>query len=302
MTSKLAILVLLCAAHVSCENSSSNQPEPASGQVDELFRVGSVVVTAQDLEQRIHESHGGNDNEETRQHALSELGKRAHFVQAALDAGLADDPVIRQEIGRLLEKRLREVELEPKLKALENIPESRLRELYAAGSDRFQAPEKRQVAVLWLDPGQDPERSEKYTQKLQQARKFALQNKDIAGHPDKGFSVLAVDYSEHAASRFRGGVIGWLQRDGAGSDAWTMAVTEIAHKLKAGEISEVINTPEGIFLVRLMTMRPAETRSFDSVVADLRRTELTRLRRQLKEQFEASIVARHSVERRSARP
>ena len=50
---------------------------------------------------------------------------------------------------------------------------------YEGDIERFQSPEKRQAAVLWLNPGRNPEKAESYAKKLGQARDFALQDREL---------------------------------------------------------------------------------------------------------------------------
>lgn len=290
---RVVILLLTGAGGlVSCKRT-----EPGEGRRDdELFRVGSVVVYEEDLERRLAEHHGGRTDEQSRQAATGHLVERARLTQAALDAGLLDDPLVRDEISRLLAGRLRETELAPLLGKQDGISGERLRELYQSQLERFQAPEKRRVAVLWLDPGSDPERMTRYVAKLDEARAFLARSRDLLEHPEKGFSVLGADYSEHHASRFRGGEVGWLQREG-GPDAWTKAVAGIAFDLgETGEVSEVIARDEGIFLVRIMEIRPAVTRSFEAVASELERAERDRLRAEVEAQFKERLAAEYPVE------
>ncbi len=109
------------------------------------------------------------------------------------------------------------------------------------------------------------------------------------------FSVLGVDYSEHAASRFKGGIVGWLEREG-GMDPWTKALAGIAFSLEeTGQVSEVISRPEGIFLVRYMAQQPAILRPFEAVSGDLDQQERQRLRSEAEAKFEADIGAKYPV-------
>ena len=293
----MRILLLVFVALASCKGPpESGEASPPAPEGEGLFRVGSIVVHEADPVHRLETRYDGRDDEETRQRALRELARRARFAQAAIDAGLAEDAFQRDDVARLLEARLRETKLAPSLRELQSIPEERLRELYEAERDRFQAPEQRQVAVLWLNPGLDPERAKNYAEKMAQAREFAVQNPEIRDHPDKGFSVLSADYSEHSASRFRGGVVGWMQDEG-GSDEWSKAVAEITFGLEGvGEISEVTSRKEGVFLVRVMEIKPAVTRPFESVAPELERAERARLREELEKGFERAVEESHPIE------
>jgi hypothetical protein len=135
-----------------------------------------------------------------------------------------------------------------------------------------------------------------YEDKMTQARDWFFNESDLAEQIDKGFSVLAVDYSEHTPTRFKEGVLGWLDANNGGSD-WNRAVTKITFALKeTGEVSPVTIEPEGVFLVRLMAIQPAKKQSFEEVRSSLAREEQTRLRKQLEDEFYQGIENRYSVE------
>lgn len=294
------VLLVLLAVVSACSPKQKDEVKPAAAGKDTgaLLSVGSITVDQADLDYQLKESHDGRINEETRKKALAELASRAQFVQAALDADLQDDPMVRAEFARVLANRLKEKNLFPQLKAAAAtpVPESRLRELYAAGESRFRSNEKRQVAVLWLNPNGDPARAKQYLEKLTAARDWFFKNGDLKDHPDQGFSVLGVDYSEHQASRYQSGVIGWLE-SGGGIDDWSKAVARIAFSLtEPGEVSAVTSTPEGVFLVRYMALKPAVLRPFEAVVEELRQAEQQRIRKAAETEFNAAIEAKYPVQ------
>lgn len=262
-----------------------------------LLRVGSIEVRQTDLDHQLAETHGGRQDPATRAVVLDQLASRARMVQAALDDGLMEDPVVRNEIARILANRYREMKLTPRLKSVTQAPvsETRLRELYGAAGTRFRAPEQRQVAVLWLDPGEDPARTQAYQAKLAAARDWLLGDADLKQDPAQGFGTLAVDHSEHQASRYQGGVVGWIARDDR-TDAWSKTLAGLAFSLaRPGDLSEVTAAPEGLFLVRLMAVRPAVERPLEAVADELREAERARLRKELENEFLESVAKRHPV-------
>lgn len=268
---------------------------PEAVENEGLRRVGSIVITASDLEHFLEEKRDGRGDEATRVRALEELVERARLVQAALDAGLGDDAVVRAETARVLASRLRESELFPRLKgAQEAVAEVRLREIYQAQRERFIMDERRRVAVLWLDPGKNPERAEAYREKMGKARDWMSANGDAIKDPAQGFGVLSVDYSEHAASRFRGGMLGGSYEEGGGGTDWERAVVEVGFSLgEVGEVSEVTSGSEGVFLVRLAGLEAGKERSFESVRDSLEREEQRRRKQEIEEAFEREIRNRY---------
>ncbi|MES2924056.1 MAG: peptidyl-prolyl cis-trans isomerase [Verrucomicrobiota bacterium] len=291
-------LLVLFAVVSACSPEHQDEAKPAAAGKDAgaLFTVGSITVNQTDLDYQLKESHGGRSNEEAKREALGELVSRAQLTQAALDADLQHDPMVRAEFARVLANRIKEKSLTPELQAAEaSPPESRLRELYAAEESRFRSNEKRQVAVLWLNPNGNPEREKQYVEKLTTARDWFFQNGDLKDHPDQGFSTLGVDYSEHQASRYNSGIVGWME-SGGGMDAWTKAVAGIAFSLKEpGEVSAVISKPEGVFLVRYMALKPAILRPFEAVAAELDQAERQRVRKTAESEFNGAIAAKYPV-------
>jgi len=282
-----------------CSPEVTQSPSGASPQVETVWlQVGTIEVRESDLLHHLDLIHSGRRDPVARQKALEELGRSAQLVQAALESEFAEDPVVRSEVARVLGNRVKEKLLHPELKRLSSaVPEQRLRELYDANKTRYQANEKRQLAVLWLDPGKDPQRSTQYQERLAAARSWFFENAELSAQPDKGFAELAIDYSEHQASRFSGGVVGWLEQSG-GMDAWTRAVADIGFALESpGEVSEVMTRPEGLFLVRFMAQTPAVTRPFESVATELQQLEVKRLKEQAEADFWANLAAKHPVQR-----
>ncbi len=292
------VLCMLFAALAACgPRNADTQQSAAETAQGGLLTVGSITVTEEDLVRHLKDHHRGRLDEETRRKALDELAGRARLAQAALDADLQNDPMVRAEFARVLANRFKEKELSPKLREIAEtpVPESRLRELYVAGKSRFRTHEKRQVAVLWLNPNGNPEREKQYIEKLTAAREWVFNDADLKDHPEQGFSVLGVDHSEHQASRYNSGIVGWMESAG-GMDAWTKAVAEIAFSLSTpGSVSEVTSRPEGVFLVRLMDTRPAVVRPFEAVIDELTRSEKQRLRDEAESDFNAAIELKYPV-------
>ena len=293
------VLLVLFAVISACGPKRRDEAKPAAAthETGALLSVGSITVNQTDLDYQLKESHGGRINDETRREALGELASRAQHVQAALDADLQHDPMVRAEIARVLVNRLKETRLTPQLKAAAGAAptEARLREIYAAEESRFRSNEKRQVAVLWLNPNGNPEREKQYVEKLTTARDWFSQNGDLKDHPDQGFSTLGVDYSEHQASRYKSGIVGWMESAG-GMDAWTKAVAEIVFSLpEPGAVSAVVARPEGVFLVRYMAAQPAVLRPFEAVSEELSRTEQQRLRKAAEANFDSAIAEKYPV-------
>jgi hypothetical protein len=149
--------------------------------------------------------------------------------------------------------------------------------------------------VLWLDPANNPDREKQYIEKLTAARQWFLENEDLKSDPSQGFSTLAIDHSEHQASRYQNGIVGWMESAG-GLDVWSKAVAGILFSLsQPGAVSEVITRAEGVFLVRYMANQPAILRPFELVAPELARSEQLRQQKAVELDFNSSLEKKYSV-------
>lgn len=293
----LFILPVLLLA--SCEEKKEvKAPVLSASEVDAvLLRVGDQIVRQSDLELHLKDHHDGRKDPAIQKIALEELAERAQMAQAATDGGLANDPVVRAEYARVLATRFKEKHLNQTIAdaGRQEIPEVQLREIYERNVDQYVSPEKRQVAVLWLNHNGNPERQQAYQAKLNSAREWLMSHPEVKDHPELGFSVLSVDHSEHAASRFNGGILHWLQAEG-GFDAFTKAVATLAFQLQStGQVSDVVTVREGVFLVRLMDIKPSVRRPYETVKAEIQQAETSRLRSQLQQQFKEKLTKQYPV-------
>ena len=289
----VASVALVLSGLTACDRApadSSNAPsrEPVDPQI--IHQVGSIAIYEEDVEFLLGEWNLDSSDSEARDRAIQQLGQRARRSQAALDAQIDRDPAVRAEIARIMASRHREKVLAEEIgNRTQQISEERLRERFSEQSARFRSKEKRRVAVLWLNPGQDPARQQKYQDKLGEARGWLEDNRTLSDDPSQGFSALSVDFSEHQATRFKGGKLGWLE-EGDYTDPWRRSVAEIAFGLdEVGEVSPVVTAEAGVFLVRLMDLQRGVERSFESVRGQLEREERQRVKSAAEAEFEERI-------------
>jgi parvulin-like peptidyl-prolyl isomerase len=224
------------------------------------------------------------------------LIERSALAQAARQAGLDQDPVLAEQIESLLIARLRETRWQPHLEAL-TVTEAEVRAAYEARSgDAFGQPESTRVAVLWFNTRGQAPLVARYRPRLEEIRRQIVA--DPAAFPvASGFGELASGNTEHAASRLKGGDLGWLD-SGLSTDPWRVAVLETAASLpQPGDLSEVTANASGLFLVRVIERRAARVQSFDEARPRLERSLLEQRRSEAAQQLMSDIVAAASVQR-----
>ncbi len=235
------------------------------------------------------------DTPENRERWLQRLIQRSALAQAAQAAGLDEDPQVIEQFENLLINRLRETQLQPELAALQ-APETEVRASYDANrAGEFAEPERRRVAVIWLNTRGQAPLEERYTPRLNEIRAASAKG-EHALPTVAGFGEHALA-SEHRASRFNGGDLGWVE-DHSANDAWLSAVWHIAKSLTTpGEVSPVVANEHGLFLVRLIERKAAHVREYESVKAAIERRLLTERQRATEEAFNERILSRAAVRR-----
>jgi parvulin-like peptidyl-prolyl isomerase len=174
-------------------------------------------------------------------------------------------------------------DLTPRLAKAEVTP-AELQAAYTAGRDRFTRPAAVRLAVLYLktDPVMRPERIAELQRRMSEARQKALAP-EPSGTP--GFGALAITCSEDQATRYNGGIVGWVEQNRG--HAWLgAAAVEAGFGLKnPGEVSEVITDPKGVYLVKLLDRREAAVIPQAQVEASLRQRLLVEKRREIEQAF-----------------
>ncbi len=120
--------------------------------------------------------------------------------------------------------------------------------------DRFALPERARVAMIYftLSPFAAADRAEALAKRVAAVREQAL--REAGTSPD--FGRLALEHSEHRASRHIGGDLGWLTV-AAATNQWPAEVAAAMFALRQpGEISPAIRSERGYYLLRLLAYEP----------------------------------------------
>ena len=240
------------------------------------------------------------DTPKTRQMLLDKLVGRSSLAAAARAAGLDEDPVVAEQVESLLISRLKELELQPKVAAIE-VSDDAISAIYESRKQtHYTAPERSQIAVLWFATRGVEPLVARYKPRLEQAKKAVLAQP--GGVPvAEGFGKLSITNSEHAPSRYKGGIIGWLET-APHVDPWRAATLEIAAELvRPGQVSDVIARDEGLFLVRLIERKPARIRDLaevrEVIMRELKAKQRDVIEREFNERMQLTAKVRRFSER-----
>ncbi len=270
-------LSVFAAAVLGC--SRSPQPAPPASAAP-LARVGARDILPADLlaEAQFRRENGrpvpGKDA------LLAEMVEEETLVQRALATGLDRDPATLRAWRSTLVGALKGRRLEPAWQAA-TVTDEDVAVYFDAHRAEFATPEQDRLAVIFAAV---PERAPAEARAAARGRLETLRASLASG--SQTFAQAAAAASDHQATRYRGGEVGWIVRGRAPS--WLPAsVAEAAFSLDEGALSPVLEAPAGCYLVTTLGHRAAGTRPLAEVSPLIRE----RLEREQRERVEAEFLA-----------
>lgn len=253
-----------------------------SSDLKVLAVVGDREILVADLEAEIARRTAARRPVPTAVDLLAELVEREVLVQKALAAGIGDDPELRRSYQNLLIGTYKERTLNSRIEAVE-VAEEAVLARYQANQDRYTKPARRHLAILHIASGSrsSAEQRELMRERAEAARAMAIEAEN------GGFKAAAVKYSDHQASRYKGGDLGWVER-GRGHAQLSDQVLEAGFALDPaadGAISEIVETVDGFTIVKLLDAQPPSLVPIDQVATAIRADLVRERRASITEEF-----------------
>lgn len=256
-----------------------------------LASIGELSIDSTDLE-REFEHRGITLRTATQARAtLAELVRFQALVAMARKEGYQKREAVKRAMDNVLVQRYLDETLRVALKEIEISQEEVVR-YYEAHQDQFTLPESRRGALIWLDLplNATPEDRQELRARAQAIRDEVVQ----ASRERFGFGPRTAQWSDHAATRFRNGDMGWLTRDEpAFMDP--SAVEALFHLSRPGEVSQVVEAESGVFLVSLIAQRDAGVQPLDRVRGRIRSDLQSARRKKAEREFYARIFEQCDV-------
>lgn len=212
-------------------------------------------------------------------------------IRKVLEAEVpADDPAVQATVETETRKLLLEAMKEELGWNQLTITQEEMRAYYDSNPETFKTPEKVRLQHIYLraEIGEMPEAErEAVRQRLEDIRQEILEGAD--------FSEMAQQHSQSETSRSGG----WLILS-ADADIFPAFAAEV-WSLEPQEISEIIETPTGFHLVKMVSPREAIDRKFEDVIEFVQRKTLNAKLDSLGQEFVREVGPRHDLERRYER-
>jgi hypothetical protein len=240
--------------------------------------VGAATITGAEFQAEAERQRSVSEVLVDAQPFLQRLIDRQALATAAAAQGLDRDPEFRRQCQNLLIGMLRQRHLEPALAAVA-VSDLEITAFYKANEDRYRISGSIRLALLRLQCRPDRQAETKAQLEAVRAQVAALDG------PATGFGALAIANSDHQASRYQGGDIGWLH-DRKGPAWLPPAVVTAAWELaNPGQTSEILVDERAVFLLRLLDRKDPGTRPLADVAPAIRSELLAGKRREAEEVF-----------------
>lgn len=291
MRRTLNILVVLSAALaiVACNDATKPTEEPkqqatsfkATASSTMVATVGTTTISAEELLAEA-QRHGVPPTKSAMSSLLQALVDKHAAVDKIKELGLDKDPEFASKYQQLALTTL-QAKYQQELSDLMKISEQEVESYYENNLDKFTQPERIRLELIEIASryGSDPKEAETKAKSIwQQLQDTASDNQvDL-------FHQLAAKHSDHRASRYRGGDIGYiLNKD---NERWPKPLVEKAFSMKVGEQAMIESAPGHHYIISVVERLPAYT----NTLADSSRKITHILGAQKLQQLKATISAK----------
>lgn len=264
-----AVLLLLA---VSVPLASCNRPDPLARE-DILASVGEEVLTTAEFAEAM--ARRGVHDEAGKRSLLDELVREMRIVHAAREQGLEDDPEVRAAIRSVLIGAHRAHSGQ----ADETAPlpsEEEVQAYFNEHQDEFRIPPRIRVAMIRIAiaEGMGDDARAKARNRMEEALGEAR-----SSSPEPHFGALSVKYSEDQESRYQGGDLGYVTPEDGRLPPTVFAA---AMELEPGGLSSILETSDGLYLLKLIEKTPESIQPFRLAAPSIR-SKLQSAREQTRE-------------------
>jgi peptidyl-prolyl cis-trans isomerase C len=253
------VAIGLCAAALAC---SPEKGPKKSGPV--VAKGNGISITADEFKARLDEQspfiRARYSNLERKKEFLDNLIRFEVLAKEAERQGLQNDPDVQNTLKKIMVQKLVQKNFQD-TSGVADMPEADLVKYYGEHQDEYNRPKRvRVAAVVWNAPQGSPDRAKK----LALAQKALAKLKAEEKKNTLAFAQIVAEFSEDAATKNAAGDLQFKSQDEL-TRAYSKEIADAAFHLKAGETSGIIQTAQGIYILKYTGEQPELARTFEQV-------------------------------------
>jgi peptidyl-prolyl cis-trans isomerase C len=293
----MALLLAGCPAPKEASTTGSQTPPLLASPTGKkggavIARFGDQTLTADEIQSKLNErspfERARYNTLERKKELIEQLVRFELLSAEATKRGLDKDPEVLHTMKTLMARKLVQQEIDDN-PAKKNIPDADLQAFYEAHKDDYQRPEMIRLGAIFLAA---PDAASKVKRKPE-AQKLLVELKAKA-KDFSAFGTTARAKSDDAASKAVDGDLKYLSGQQL-ADQYGKEVATATNDLKAtGQLSEVVETPKGFYLLKLTGRTAALNQTFDQAKPAIQGRLWFERRSKLMEEFIADLEKKAS--------
>jgi peptidyl-prolyl cis-trans isomerase C len=257
------LAVGLCAAAIAC---TPQKAPKKSGPV--VAKGKGISITADEFKARLDEQspfiRARYSSLDRKKEFLDNLIRFEVLVHEAERQHLDKDPDVQNTLKKIMVQKLVQKNFQD-ANGTNDVPEADIQKYFDEHKDEYNRPRRvRVAAVVWNAPQGSPD----HAKKLALAHKALAKLKAEEKKNTLAFAQIVSEFSEDQATKAVQGDLQFKSQDEL-AKIYSKELAEAAFKLKAGETSPVVQTPQGLYLLKYTGEQPELVRTFEQVKAQI---------------------------------
>jgi len=263
-----------------------------------LAVVNDSVITEDDFitQMKLRGGHTAGQYQDLKQKQvlLGFLINQKLLMKRAQELGIDQDPLVQKIYHQTVVDKFLEAGLNQKLADI-TVTNAEAKNYFDQHKNSYNRPARRRGAMIFkeFNTAMSDEDKQALKDELLQVKQEA---NNLPSHQTH-FGELARIYSDDRSTMYQGGVIGWLIENPNRAYKWPAVVTQAVFELtENGDMSEVIETEQGFYLVRLVASENVKKTQFDQISDGIKQKLLTDKQVEAKKAFLADIKNNAHIE------
>ncbi|MFK5975763.1 MAG: peptidyl-prolyl cis-trans isomerase [Sulfurovum sp.] len=262
-------------------------------QKEVLIKVGELEITKAEFEQELRYKGKKFIDRVDKKALLEDMITKKLFLNKAKSIGLEEESKMKREYDYMLIGKIRKRFIEAKRKEIK-ISKADVEAYYQQHKESYKLPFKRKFAIVFAQKRRKNSSKEKQMIEEKFAKLIKFYQEKKLPPANKGFGRYAIEYSEHQVSRYRGGELGWF--DQGSKLNWEQSVLDKGFSLaKVGDLSEIIETDKGYYMLRIMEEKKAKYKTLKEVYFKVKHQLLFAKQKAINTNFEALLRREYEV-------